>query len=410
MTAVDDPSERARPGRRPRDGAPPPDGQPGQLAAAALRIAESLYLPEVLERVAQQVAALLGGRCQVNFCPAHRPADARRSVAGLARPEREPGAALLIVPLVARGRRLGDIEATVPAPPGADLAAAHGLLRGLAAHAALAIDTADQVARLAPGAGAAAGPRAADATAILALVAHDLRGPLATLSSSVQLLVRKVRGAPSLDHAALTRLLELADAGVAQLEAQVEALAAPRAGGPQADDGAATPVELVALARASAGFYQQTTGAHQIAVAAAVPALAGPWARPHLERVLGNLIANAIKYSPDGGEIRITVGREDDGQGAWAAIDVQSRGIGIPADDLARLAQPGFRARNVGHIPGTGFGLASVREIVAQYGGTLAIHSAAGGGTAVLVRLPLAGAAGRDPAPGEPARGADSEA
>ena len=64
-----------------------------------------------------------------------------------------------------------------------------------------------------------------------------------------------------------------------------------------------------------------------------MPELTGFWDGPRLERVLGNLLGNAIKYSPDGGEITVRVTREGSDAGETAVFSVEDRGVGIPASD-----------------------------------------------------------------------------
>lgn len=403
-----------------------------EISTLALCFAESLELPVVLAQVAQQVARLLNGVCRVRFAPPGRPADARRAVAtpdaaratleaveaeesyalwlgdqvlGTARlpgsdmaataiphmPAHgegadEAGAALLLAPLIARGRRIGTLDIVLTARDDVALAHEQRRLRALAAHAALALDTADQVAHCCRAERTASSTLTRDElNARLALIVHDLRGPLATLSSSLQLIARFGKGEQELDRARVARLAGLATASAAQLELQISALEADTVDAEQA----LLPIDLVQLTRRMADFYQQTTLRHLLSVEAELPELTGRWARPHLERLLSNLFANGIKYSPAGGEICIRLGHEHDDLGRWAILRVQNPGIGIAARDLAQLAQPHQRAQNVGAIPGTGMGLASVRAIVEQYGGALTIESTLGGVTAVLIRLPL---------------------
>ncbi|NTU79325.1 MAG: HAMP domain-containing histidine kinase [Chloroflexales bacterium] len=415
----------------PQHGALGCDERLHEIAALALQFAESLELPAVLDQVARQVATLFGGACQVHFTPAHRPADARCAVADprpqpsarngvegdepftalLAWPgapgqpiadgqspgpwattgqEEGGGAALLLAPLIARGRRIGQLAVVLSAPREAPMRCDEGLLGALAPYAALAIDTADQFTRLQPaaGAGSVATP-GGDAGPLLAFIAHDLRSPLATLRSSLQLLGRMARGAEELDRSRVVRLADLAEVAVGQLERQISALTPSPATRPPLDEPPSSPIDLVKIARLMANFHQQTTGRHQLTVCAEVPELLGPWSRPHLERLLGNLLINGIKYSPAGGEIRVTVGREEDALGSWATLSVQNHGIGIPTPDLPHITRAGYRASNVGAIPGTGFGLASVHEVVAQCGGTFAIQCEVGGSTSVRIRLPL---------------------
>ncbi len=115
-----------------------------------------------------------------------------------------------------------------------------------------------------------------------------------------------------------------------------------------------------------------------------------------LEQVLQNLIQNAVKYSPLGGTVTITLGREGD----MARFQVQDYGIGIPADELPRLFTRFYRARNAEafHISGFGVGLYVVREIVRLHGGDIKVESEEGKGTAFTVLLPLTS----PPAPSPP--------
>jgi len=103
-----------------------------------------------------------------------------------------------------------------------------------------------------------------------------------------------------------------------------------------------------------------------------------------IQRVLQNLIGNAIKYSPDGGDIDIDV-RADGGN---AAICIRDRGIGIPEADLAHVLDSFYRGGNVGAAPGTGLGLALVKSCADLHGGAVEIGSHVGEGTWVRLRLP----------------------
>jgi signal transduction histidine kinase len=110
-----------------------------------------------------------------------------------------------------------------------------------------------------------------------------------------------------------------------------------------------------------------------------------------IARVVGNLLSNALKYSPRGGTIVVRVAQADGTAGPEALIAVADAGIGIPAADLPHIFERFARARNVaGHIPGTGIGLASARGIVEQHGGSITVQSTEGVGSAFIVRLPLA--------------------
>ena len=103
-----------------------------------------------------------------------------------------------------------------------------------------------------------------------------------------------------------------------------------------------------------------------------------------------NLIANAIKYSPEGGPIRIEVGPAEQDGASWAVLRVSDRGIGIPADDLPRIFDRFYRGSNVtGRIQGTGLGVSGARLIVEQHGGRVTAESVEGTGSTFTVWLPL---------------------
>jgi len=121
-----------------------------------------------------------------------------------------------------------------------------------------------------------------------------------------------------------------------------------------------------------------------------------------LTQVVSNLLDNAIKYTPEGGRVRI-VGRAVPGQ-PLVELSVEDTGAGIPAEDLPRLAERFYRVdkARVRERGGTGLGLSIVKHIVQAHGGTLAFDSRVGVGTTVTVRLPAGDApslAGVAPAP-----------
>lgn len=103
-----------------------------------------------------------------------------------------------------------------------------------------------------------------------------------------------------------------------------------------------------------------------------------------LSRVIGNLLGNAVKYSPNGGEI--TLGLEFDAD--QVRLCVRDHGIGIPQTDQANLFDVFHRASNVGSIPGTGLGLAIVRHAVKLHDGDVTVVSSIGQGTEFTITLP----------------------
>ncbi len=108
-----------------------------------------------------------------------------------------------------------------------------------------------------------------------------------------------------------------------------------------------------------------------------------------LERVVVNLVGNAVKFTPEGGRIAVVLRVED----AGAVIEVSDTGIGIPADEQELLFTRFFRSSNAQAraIPGSGLGLSIARAIVEMHGGDVTVESRAGSGTTFRVRLPTGG-------------------
>jgi len=100
--------------------------------------------------------------------------------------------------------------------------------------------------------------------------------------------------------------------------------------------------------------------------------------------VLGNLLDNAVKYSPDAPRVWVWAGLED---GA-VEIRVRDEGVGIAEADQEHIFERFYRARDAGAVAGTGLGLALVHRIVAAHGGTVDVESRAGKGSTFTVRLP----------------------
>ena len=114
--------------------------------------------------------------------------------------------------------------------------------------------------------------------------------------------------------------------------------------------------------------------------------------RSSLERVIHNLISNALKFSGEQREIRITAGREESRTGVRVWIAVADFGIGIPLQEQALIFEP-FRRGHAAidrSVPGTGLGLTLVLRIVQAHGGTVQVHSEPGKGSTFRVYLPAA--------------------
>ncbi len=296
---------------------------------------------------------------------------------------------LLVVPLRARGRSLGTLSLLRDrhgAPFGTDDVA---FVQEVADRAGLAIDN----ARLYREARDAV--RARDE--FLSVAAHELRTPVTTVKGYAQMLLRaRARGGEdaragqflaAIDEAT-DRLRLLADdlLDVSRLRLGQLPLR-PR------------EVDVADLARAAATrFSEQGDAAHP--VRADLPDAPAPaWADPdRIDQILSNLLGNAAKYSPAGGEIAVVVrpaANPDPAPGAVPApgvlLSIADRGIGIPSGETETIFEPFNRAENAtrDNLPGLGLGLSICRSIAERHGGRIWAESAGDGhGTTFRLWLP----------------------
>ena len=110
-------------------------------------------------------------------------------------------------------------------------------------------------------------------------------------------------------------------------------------------------------------------------------------ADPHwLHQVMTNLLTNALKFTPAGGHVTISTGRD----GAGAVLRVTDTGVGIPAGDLPHIFDRFWRGQQAAQISGSGIGLAIAAELAQAHGGRLTANSQPGHGTQLTLTLPRA--------------------
>jgi two-component system phosphate regulon sensor histidine kinase PhoR len=108
-----------------------------------------------------------------------------------------------------------------------------------------------------------------------------------------------------------------------------------------------------------------------------------------LDWLIGNLIDNAIKYTPAPGSIEVKVTSEQYNGQAQAVVQVSDTGIGIPPEEQTRIFERFYRVDPSHTIPGTGLGLSIVKEIVAAHDGQVSVHCPPEGGSIFTVTLPI---------------------
>lgn len=218
----------------------------------------------------------------------------------------------------------------------------------------------------------------------LALIAHDLRSPLAVIVGYVQLLERQARRG-GMDPDRLLPYLGRVDVAARQMTSLLDDLIADADASLTHEPIEREPVDLAASLRASAEHHDAISPMH--AVVAVVPdhAVVAQVNPAKLERALHNLVLNAIKYSPDGGRITISLDADE----AEVRIAVADEGMGIPAGDLPRIFDRFHRGANAtGRTSGLGLGLVSVQRAVTAHGGRIDVDSTEDVGTTFTIHLP----------------------
>ncbi|HEX6208184.1 MAG TPA: HAMP domain-containing sensor histidine kinase [Actinomycetota bacterium] len=207
-------------------------------------------------------------------------------------------------------------------------------------------------------------------------VAHELRTPLSILRSEVEALQDGVRSAgPETFGSLHEEVLRLS-----RLVADLETMAAADAAGFSLKR---ERVDLGAVARSvvseMAGAFE-SAGVGIRVEAGDVEVDADP---VRVRQMLGNLLSNAMKFTPVGGEVRVEVSAQD----GCAVLRVADTGPGIPAEEIPRVFDRFFRGAGV-RAGGSGVGLAVVRELARAHGGEVEVASRPGEGTAFTIRLP----------------------
>ncbi|SHM90857.1 ATP-binding protein [Cryptosporangium aurantiacum] len=220
---------------------------------------------------------------------------------------------------------------------------------------------------------------------LVALVTHELRSPITSIRGYLELVLDEAEACTP-QAGDFLRIIERKAADLQQLTDDLLDLARLDAGEISVDP---RPVSLTRLLNEVATDHRPAAEAKHLTVDVATD---GPVVVPvdptRFRQVLTNVLSNAVKYTPEGGRVTVRAVRADD----IVTVSVADTGIGIPADQYARLFERFFRTSNAVQqgIKGTGLGLAITRAIVERHGGTITARPGTPTGTVFTITLPAA--------------------
>jgi PAS domain S-box-containing protein len=216
----------------------------------------------------------------------------------------------------------------------------------------------------------------------VAMTSHEFRTPLATILSSAELLKYYGERIPAEEKMEVIETIESSVHRMTRMLDRVLLLGKADAQmlefNPREIDLHALCCELVEEVKT-----QYPDSKHTIVCTFDAHTRIGKFDEKLLRHVFGNLLSNALKYSPDGGEVSFSIERES----GRVVFRVRDHGIGIPPEEVPHLFESFHRASNVGDIQGTGLGLAIVRNSVHLHGGEIQVSSNMGAGTTFAVTL-----------------------
>ena len=214
----------------------------------------------------------------------------------------------------------------------------------------------------------------------LAMVVHDLRNPLAAILGSIQLLQQPATQ-PLL--ARQQQMLQLSAAAASSMVRLVDDLRDASKIGAGHFTIRKNQIDLVEIARHVAALQQSIATKHHV-ILDAPERLEGMWDGERLNQLLANLISNAVKYSPAGDAVQVSVR----GGAGEACVCVADHGIGLNPSEIQRIFQPFTRLHAHHGIEGVGLGLYISKAIVEAHGGRIWVESIPGQGSTFMVALP----------------------
>ncbi len=221
-------------------------------------------------------------------------------------------------------------------------------------------------------------------TQVIQMASHDLRSPITALNLQAHLLRRE----PAQLSDSQRRVLDRMETTLEELQRMVSSLLNLENIERQArglTERVSIPPLIRSLVDALADEIEARGHTVQVTLADPLPMICGDLVR--LMEAIRNLLTNAIKYTPAGGQITVAAFLAGD----QLYIEVTDNGIGIASDELPQVFQPGFRASTAiaSAEPGTGFGLSLVKRVAEQHGGDVKVISQPGMGSTFSLCLPV---------------------
>jgi signal transduction histidine kinase len=222
----------------------------------------------------------------------------------------------------------------------------------------------------------------------ISIASHELRTPLTAVRGYSEMLLRRVRTQP--DREADVRALETIYLQVDRMNRLIgDLLDASRITSGHLD---LRPqrIDLVALVRHTVEQQQPLTTQHAFHFSAAPPVIMALVDGGRLEQVILNLLNNAVKYSPHGGPVEVSVSGEGAPDAGQVRITVRDHGIGVPPESVPYLFTRFYRAENArqARSSGLGIGLYVSHQIVRAHGGDIRVASPPGAGSTFTLELP----------------------
>jgi signal transduction histidine kinase/putative methionine-R-sulfoxide reductase with GAF domain len=295
---------------------------------------------------------------------------------------------MILVPLNARGRTLGVLTLANTRPQLLYGPADLEMAQELAGRAAMALDNAllYQEAQKAI--------RTRDD--FLSIAAHELKTPVTSLRGYTQLLQRQFRKEAMLDPAQVSLqrkldIIELQSQKMSKLIGRLLDISRLEASKLTLERQATNLVGLVeqALSNLQTGASLHTLNLDvklAPAESRSITAMVDPL---RIEQVVVNLLDNAVKFSPEGGEIRVEIGLSVIDASTMVRVSVTDQGVGIPVEQRDHIFDRFYQAHSEGHLGGMGLGLYISHQIVELHGGQLVAEFPDGGGTCFVFTLPV---------------------